>query len=299
MTKRDYYEVLGLTKNASQDEIKKAYRKLSTKHHPDKHAKADDAKKKVEEEKFKEAKEAYEVLSDAQKREAYDTYGHAGAPQSHGFRGTPDEMSDILDAMRRAHAGTFRQVFNAQVAITPKEAYHGKTIRLMINGKPEEISLPPGVPHGSSGEYKTSGGFDVNVTVIIDGGPFKFKPISQANRIINAAGNAFTGAIDTGDVELTIDLDVIDMLLGQWVIVEDFLGEQLQVRVPAGTKPTSRLKVKGRGYVNWSIKDSKAETNRADLYVRVNPIFKSIKDLDKRRVAELNALVNPVEKEAE
>ena len=75
MSKRDYYEVLGVAKNASDDDIKKAYRKLAMKFHPDRNQ--GDAAKGAEE-KFKEAKEAYEILSDAQKRAAYDQYGHAG-----------------------------------------------------------------------------------------------------------------------------------------------------------------------------------------------------------------------------
>ena len=75
MAKRDYYEILGVPKNASEEDIKKAYRKLAMKHHPDRNQ--GDASKAAEE-KFKEAKEAYEMLSDAQKRAAYDQYGHAG-----------------------------------------------------------------------------------------------------------------------------------------------------------------------------------------------------------------------------
>ena len=71
MAKRDYYEALGVPKNASEDDIKKAYRKLAMKHHPDRNQ-GDGAKKS--EEKFKESKEAYEMLSDAQKRAAYDQY---------------------------------------------------------------------------------------------------------------------------------------------------------------------------------------------------------------------------------
>src|SRR5487761_2625920 len=86
MAKRDYYEVLGVPKNASEDDIKKAYRKLAMKHHPDRNQ-GDDAKKS--EEKFKEAKEAYEMLSDAQKRAAYDQYGHAGVDPNMGGRGGP------------------------------------------------------------------------------------------------------------------------------------------------------------------------------------------------------------------
>ena len=72
-TKRDFYEVLGVPKNASEDEIKKSYRKLAMKHHPDRNQ--GDASAEV---KFKEAKEAYEMLSDAEKRAAYDQFGHAG-----------------------------------------------------------------------------------------------------------------------------------------------------------------------------------------------------------------------------
>src|SRR6188768_4377903 len=85
MSKRDYYEVLGLAKNASEEDIKRAYRKLAMKHHPDRNN-GDDAKKA--EERFKEAKEAYEMLSDPQKRAAYDQYGHAGVdPNMRGAGG--------------------------------------------------------------------------------------------------------------------------------------------------------------------------------------------------------------------
>src|SRR6476660_4887395 len=79
MAKRDYYEILGVAKNASDDDIKKAYRKLAMKYHPDRNPDSAAA-----EEKFKEAKEAYEMLSDAQKREADDRYGHAGVDPNMG-----------------------------------------------------------------------------------------------------------------------------------------------------------------------------------------------------------------------
>ena len=82
MAKRDYYEVLEIDKNASEAEIKKAYRKLAMKHHPDKNK--DD---KAGEEKFKEASEAYEVLSDSDKRKKYDQFGHAGLEGAFGSGG--------------------------------------------------------------------------------------------------------------------------------------------------------------------------------------------------------------------
>src|SRR5210317_1241993 len=83
MAKRDYYEVLGVSKSASADEIKKAYRRLAMKHHPDRN-KDDGA---ASEKKFKEAKEAYEVLKDADKRAAYDRFGHDGLRGGHGGPG--------------------------------------------------------------------------------------------------------------------------------------------------------------------------------------------------------------------
>ncbi len=82
MAKRDYYEALGLAKNASEEDIKKAYRKLAMKYHPDRNPGSNEA-----EEKFKEAKEAYEILSDPQKRDAYDRYGHAGVDPNSGMGG--------------------------------------------------------------------------------------------------------------------------------------------------------------------------------------------------------------------
>src|SRR2546427_10581373 len=112
MAKRDYYEVLGVAKNASEDDIKKAYRKLAMKHHPDRNQ-GDSAKKS--EEHFKEAKEAYEMLSDPQKRAAYDQYGHAGVdpnmcrrpggPGAEGFgdfaQAVGDIFGDIFGGRRR------------------------------------------------------------------------------------------------------------------------------------------------------------------------------------------------------
>src|ERR1700757_1272116 len=82
MAKRDFYDILGVAKNASEEEIKKAYRKLAMKHHPDRNPDS-----KGSEEKFKEAKEAYEMLSDPAKREAYDRYGHAGVDPNMGGGG--------------------------------------------------------------------------------------------------------------------------------------------------------------------------------------------------------------------
>jgi len=104
MSKRDYYEILGVSKTASADEIKKAYRKKAIQYHPDKNP-----GDKVSEEKFKEAAEAYEVLSDDQKRQRYDQYGHAGVggAASGGFGGAGMNMDDIFSHFGDIFGGHF------------------------------------------------------------------------------------------------------------------------------------------------------------------------------------------------
>ena len=145
MAKRDFYEILGVPKNASEDDIKKAYRKLAMKHHPDRNQ-GDSAK--VAEEKFKEAKEAYEMLSDAQKRAAYDQYGHAGVDPNmrgggpgEGFSGGfAEAFGDIFGDMfgqQRGRAGGGRQVYRGSdlsyaMEITLEEAARGKDAQIRI-----------------------------------------------------------------------------------------------------------------------------------------------------------------------
>ena len=145
MAKRDFYEVLGVPKNAADDEIKKAYRKHAMKHHPDRNQ-GDAAK--VAEEKFKESKEAYEILSDAKKRAAYDQHGHAGVDPNmrgpggagaEGFGGFAEAFGDIFGDMfgqqQRGRGG--RQVFRGgdlsyAMEITLEEAAHGKDAEIRI-----------------------------------------------------------------------------------------------------------------------------------------------------------------------
>ncbi|MDM0113427.1 molecular chaperone DnaJ [Variovorax sp. J22R133] len=143
-TKRDYYETLGVPKNASEEEIKKAYRKLAMKHHPDRNH-GDTAKES--EAKFKEAKEAYEMLSDGQKRAAYDQYGHAGVdpnmrggPGAEGFGGFAEAFGDIFGDVFGGGAGRGRggrQVFRGSdlsyaMEVTLEEAADGKDAQIRI-----------------------------------------------------------------------------------------------------------------------------------------------------------------------
>jgi molecular chaperone DnaJ len=188
-TKRDFYEVLGVPKNASDEEIKKAYRKLAMKHHPDRNQ-GDVAK--VAEEKFKEAKEAYEMLSDPQKKAAYDQYGHAGVDPNMrggmgGGEGFPggfaeafgDIFGDMFNQQQRGRGG--RQVYRGSdlsyaMEVTLEEAAHGKDAQIRIpswdncgtcqgNGaKPGTQVKACGTCHGTGSVQMRQGFFSVQQT---------------------------------------------------------------------------------------------------------------------------------------
>ena len=145
MSKRDYYEVLGVAKNASEEEIKKAYRKLAMKYHPDRNQ--NDTSKDAED-KFKECKEAYEMLSDAPKRAAYDQHGHAGVdpnmrggPGTEGFGGFAeafgDNFGDMFNQGGRGRAQGGRQAYRGSdlsyaMEVTLEEAARGKDAQIRI-----------------------------------------------------------------------------------------------------------------------------------------------------------------------
>ncbi len=147
MAKRDYYDILGVPKNASDDDIKKAYRKLAMKHHPDRNQ---GDKTATAEDKFKEAKEAYEMLSDPQKKQAYDQFGHAGVdpnmrggPGQEGFGGFAEAFGDIFGDIfggqqpQRRGAGGAQQVYRGNdlsygLEISLEEAASGKDTQVRI-----------------------------------------------------------------------------------------------------------------------------------------------------------------------
>src|SRR5215472_6116253 len=141
MAKRDYYGVLGVSRDASEDEIRKAYRRLAMKHHPDRNP--DD---KASEEKFKEAKEAYEVLTDAKKKAAYDQFGHAGvdahAAGARGGGGAGFDPGDIFgeafgDIFSGGRRGGGQRVYRGAdlrygLGLTLEQAVAGDTVNITV-----------------------------------------------------------------------------------------------------------------------------------------------------------------------
>ncbi|HHL57788.1 MAG TPA: molecular chaperone DnaJ, partial [Bacteroidetes bacterium] len=147
MGKKDYYDILGVSKNATPEELKKAYRKLALKYHPDKNPDNKEA-----EEKFKEAAEAYEVLSNPEKRNRYDQFGHSGLSGSGGFSGAQHmSMDDIFshfgDIFGGAFGGSFGGSFGGQRS-GRRRVRRGSNLRVKVTLSLKEIA------HGAEKKIK-------------------------------------------------------------------------------------------------------------------------------------------------
>ena len=252
MAKRDYYEVLGVSKNASDDEIKKAYRKLAIKYHPDKNPGDKEA-----EEKFKEASEAHEVLSDKQKRARYDQFGHAGVnggaaggnPFGNGGNpfgggqfnfdfGGAGGFEDILSNLFGFGGGARRPRrgadYQTQVTITFEEAIFGTTKTIEADGKDLKIKIPAGIDDGMSIRLTGKGG------EAPDGG-------ERGDLYVRIRVKAHKHLTREGNLILSEEkIDMVDAALGCEIDVETVDGK-VTMKVPAGTQSGTPFKLSGHG----------------------------------------------------
>jgi curved DNA-binding protein len=275
----DYYKVLGVERNATDDEIKKTYRKLAMKYHPDK-TKGD----KVAEDKFKEISEAYAVLSDASKRKEYDTYGASGFQQRYSqediFRGF-----DLGDIFREFGGGGFgggggqgfqsrRQVKGAdqtlEIALTVQEVCSGTTRSLSVGEGEASINvrIPKGLVGGKKLRLSGKGAASRH------GGPAG--DLYIRSRVVGADGFVPDGQ----NVIYDIDLRLTEALLGTTITVPTLEGGELNLKVPAGTQHKTKMRIPGKG-----LPEMKGET-RGDLFVRIGVTIPKILTDDQRTAVE-------------
>jgi curved DNA-binding protein len=291
----DYYKVLGLNKKATETEIKKAYRKMARKYHPDLNPNNQESEKK-----FKEINEANEVLSDAENRKKYDEYGenwqHAeefekskrqqhqyqGSGQQKGFGGGGGgaDYSDFFESMfggrsagGRGSAQYKGQDFNAELHLDLKDVYTTHKRTLTINGKNIRLTIPAGVEngqvikitgYGAQGRGAGPKG-DLYITFTIE--------------------NQTDFKRDKSNLYTTVALDLYTAILGGEITVDTFDGK-VKLKVAPGTQNDTKVKLKGKGFPVY-----KKKGQFGDLYITYQiEIPKTLSEKEKELFTELSNL---------
>lgn len=272
----DYYSILGVDKTASSDDIKKAYRKMARKYHPD--LNPDDQEAKA---KFQQLNEAQEVLTDPEKRKQYDKYGenwkHAEqyeqAQQAQGqYRGggggsnwqdysgnfDDGQFSDFFESLFGSRSGGGRQSvfrgqdYHAELNLTLKDAYTTHPHTFMVNGKSVRITINAGVAQGQKIKLKGYGGAGMN------GGPagdlYITFSIAEDPRFKREGDNLY----------MTAELDLYTAVLGGEVTIQTLDG-QVKLKVKPETQNGTKVRLKGKGFPVY-----KKEGQLGDLYVSFN-----------------------------
>ncbi|HRP54105.1 MAG TPA: molecular chaperone DnaJ [Fluviicola sp.] len=232
MEKRDYYEVLGISKSASEADIKKAYRKMAIKYHPDKNP-----GDKQAEEKFKEAAEAYEVLSDPNKKSRYDQFGHAGLGGNGGFGGGGMNMEDIFSQFGDIFGAGFGGSFGGSRG-GGQRTVRGTNLRVKMKLTLEEIA------EGVSKKIK------VNKLVNAEGVTYKNCSTCNGTGRITRVAQTFLGAMQTQSVCNTCQ--GAGKMIDKKPADADNQGlkrqeEVIDLDIPAGVEDGMQLNVTGKG----------------------------------------------------
>jgi curved DNA-binding protein len=312
MEYKDYYKVLGVDRKATEDEIKRTYRKLALEYHPDRNP-----GDKASEEKFKEINEAYQVLSDPEKRSRYDKLGESysswqqrgGTPGGFNWEDwyvqTPRggnvrvEVGDFGDLFGDAGLGDFSdffrsifggranmgsattsstrtprkpQAFQQDVTITLLEAFQGTTRRIEINGRQKEVIIPPGAKTGTK----------VRVSEAISTSPNS--PKSDLYLVIKVADDSRYQR-KKNNLYTDLEVDLLTAVLGGEIKVPTLKGTVV-LSIPAGTQQGQNFRLSGRG-----MPELKNPKKFGDLYVKIMvKIPKNLSAKEKELFSELRQL---------
>jgi len=286
MDYKDYYKILGVDRKASEEDIRKAYRKLAKQYHPDYNP-----NNKGAEEKFKEINEAYEVLSDPKKRSHYDRLGsdysqwqRRGGPGNFnwdqyggGFPGsTRVNMDDLNDMFGGGGFSDFFQTifgmggarptsrsqprgYQQEIDITLEEAYKGTTRLIESSSKQKRVRIPGGVRTGSKVRVAGAGPNGLDLYLIVQ--------VTEDPRFERRSNDLYT----------TASIDVFTAILGGEAEVETLEGK-IKLNIPAGTQPEQTFRLAKRGMPN--VRDQK---DKGDLFVKIKvqiPKYLSSKQME-------------------
>lgn len=295
----DYYKILGVPKNAGSDEIKKAYRKLARKHHPDVNPNDKEAHKK-----FQQINEANEVLMDPEKRKKYDQYGenwqHAdqyeaaqkqrrqqqsspfgggGSPYGeYSFSGDEGGFSDFFESLfggggRRSQAKYRGQDFNAELHLRLSEVVSTHQRTLNVSDKKVRITIPAGVENGQVIRLKGYGGPGAN------GGP------SGDLLITFVIENDTSFRRDKNDLYKTEDLDLYTAVLGGEKTIDTLTGK-IKLKINPETQNQTKVRLKGKGFPIY-----KKDGQFGDLYIVWNILIpKNLSEKEKELFSQLKNL---------
>lgn len=289
----DYYKILELDKSASTEDIKKAYRKLARKHHPDLNPNDEAAKKR-----FQQINEANEVLSDPEKRKKYDQYGenwknseayeNAARQQQQGRQQgqqswsqqfSDEDFSEYFESMFGGGAGRNRQTkfrgqdYNYELHLNLTDVFRSHQQTLTVNGKNIRLTIPAGVEQGQTIKIKGHGGEGSN------GGP-------NGDLYITFAINNNTAFRRQGnDLSKNVEIDLYTAVLGGEITV-DTLGGKVKLKVAPETQNNTRVKLKGKGFPVY-----KKDGEFGDLYITYTvKVPTKLSDREKELFTELSKL---------